>query len=169
LKLQVLVQRVLLDIRRKFTLILDKPFSLTSMPYANHVYRLPTLSNDASPEQIEEAVFLPFLSLLDLVISTVRHAENYPSGTPSYNVILTLEHMHLIPRRWESCTLGESGAILSINSLGFAGMLLVKSESERQALEQEKIGEVLRGVGLESVHELQVAGTSMEAMDETGA
>jgi ATP adenylyltransferase len=169
LKSQVLVQRVLLDIRRKLTLILDKPFSLTSMPYANHVYRLPTLSNDASPEQIEEAVFLPFLSLLDLVISTVRHAENYPSGTPSYNVILTLEHMHLIPRRWESYTLGESGATLSINSLGFAGMLLVKSESERQALEQEKIGKVLRGVGLESVHELQVAGTSMEAMDETGA
>lgn len=152
----------------KLTLILDKPFSLTSLPYANHVFRLPTLSNDASPDQIEQAVFLPFLSLLDLVISTVRHAQDYPSGTPSYNVILTLEHMHLIPRRWESYTLGESGATLGVNSLGFAGMLLVKSESERQALEEENIGKVLRGVGLESVHELQVAGTSMEAMDETG-
>ncbi|OAX37403.1 hypothetical protein K503DRAFT_850460 [Rhizopogon vinicolor AM-OR11-026] len=148
--------------------VADKPFSMTSMPYANHVYRLPTLSNDASHEQIEQAVFLPFLSLLDLVISTVRHAQDYPSGTPSYNVILTLEHMYLIPRRWESYTLGESGVTLSVNSLGFAGMLMVKSEPERQALKQEKIGKVLRGVGLESVHELQVAGTSMEAMDEIG-
>ncbi|KAG2342474.1 hypothetical protein BDR05DRAFT_1060214 [Suillus weaverae] len=146
-----------------------KPFSLSSVPYANHVYRLPTLSNGASPEQLEQVLFLPFLSLLDLVISTVRHATDYPSGTPSYNVILTLEHMHLIPRRWETYTLGESGATLSVNSLGFAGMLMVKSESERQALEQEKIGTVLRGVGVESAHELQVAGTSMEAMDETSA
>jgi len=139
------------------------------MPYANHVFRLPTLSNNASPDKIEEAVFLPFLSLLDLVISTVRHAKDYPSGNPSYNVILTLEHMHLIPRRRESYTLGESGATLSVNSLGFSGMLLVKSESELRALEQEKISKILRGVGLESVHELQVAGTSMEAMDEAGA
>ncbi|KAG1865810.1 ATP adenylyltransferase [Suillus subalutaceus] len=145
-----------------------KPFSLSSVPYANHVYRLPALSNGASPEQLEQVLFLPFLSLLDLVISTVRHAPDYPPGTPSYNVILTLEHMHLIPRRWETYTLGESGATLSINSLGFAGMLMVKSESECQALEQEKIGTVLRGVGVESVHDLQVAGTSMEAMDETG-
>jgi ATP adenylyltransferase len=145
-----------------------KPFSLSSVPYANHVYRLPTLSNGASPEQLEQVLFLPFLSLLDLVISTVRHAPDYPPGTPSYNVILTLEHMHLIPRRWETYTLRESGATLSINSFGFAGMLMVKSESERQALEQEKIGTVLRGVGVESVHDLQVAGTSMEAMDETG-
>ncbi|KAG1731504.1 ATP adenylyltransferase-domain-containing protein [Suillus paluster] len=145
-----------------------KPFSLTSMPYANHVYRLPNLSNGASPEQLEQVLFLPFLSLLDLVISTVRHAPDYPSGTPSYNVILTLEHMHLIPRRWNTYTLGDTGAILGVNSLGFAGMLMVKSQSEREALEQEKIGKVLRGVGVESVHELQVAGTSMEAMDETG-
>ncbi|KAG2150976.1 ATP adenylyltransferase [Suillus clintonianus] len=146
-----------------------KPFSLISLPYANHVYRLPALSNGATPEQLEPILFLPFLALLDLVISTVRHAPDYPPGTPSYNVILTLEHMHLIPRRWETYTLGESGGTLSVNSLGFAGMLMVKSESELQALEQEKIGTVLRGVGVESVHELQVAGTSMEAMDETGA
>ncbi|KAG1746300.1 ATP adenylyltransferase-domain-containing protein [Suillus occidentalis] len=146
-----------------------KPFSLSSVPYANHVYRLPTLSNGASPEQLEQVLFLPFLSLLDLVISTIRHAPDYPSGNPSYNVILTLEHMHLIPRRWETYTLGESGMTLSVNSLGFAGMLMVKSESEREALEQVKIGTVLRGVGVESIHELQVAGTSMEAMDETGA
>ncbi|KAG1799743.1 ATP adenylyltransferase-domain-containing protein [Suillus plorans] len=146
-----------------------KPFSLSSVGYANHVYRLPTLSNSASPEQLEQALFLPFLSLLDLVISTVRHSPDYPSGTPSYNVILTLEHMHLIPRRWETYTLGELGATLSVNSLGFAGMLMVKSDTERQALEQEKIETVLRAVGVESVHELQVAGTSMEAMDETSA
>ncbi|KAG2354358.1 ATP adenylyltransferase [Suillus spraguei] len=145
-----------------------KPFSLSSVPYANHIYRLPTLSNGASPEQLEQALFLPFLSLLDLVISTMRHASDYPPGTPSYNVILTLEHMHLIPRHWDTYTLGESGAMLGVNSLGFAGMLMVRSESERQALKQEKIGMVLRGVGVESIHELQVAGTLMEAMDEAG-
>ena len=163
------MRRVLPDVQAQLTRILDKPFALSSLPYANHVYRLPNLSNDASPDQIEQAVFHPFLSLLDLGISTVRHAQDYPSGTPSYNVILTLEHMHLIPRRWEFYTLGKSKAMLAINSLGFAGMILVKSEAERQELEEEKIGTILRGVGLESVHDMQVAGTSMEAMDETSS
>ncbi|KAH7924250.1 hypothetical protein BV22DRAFT_1105598 [Leucogyrophana mollusca] len=142
-----------------------KPFSLTSMPYANHVFRLPILSPRATPAQLEKIVFPPFLSLLDLVISTVRHDPDYPPGTPSYNAILTLEHMHLIPRKQETHTLTGTGEKLSVNSLGFAGMLLVKSEEELAAVKAEGMGTILGGVGLGSVHDLQVAGTSLEAPD----
>lgn len=77
---------------------------------------------------------------------------------PSYNVILTLEHLHLIPRRHETYTLQETGESLSVNSLGFAGMLLVKSEEELEAVKKESVGKILRGVGLQNVHELQVVG-----------
>lgn len=130
------------------------------------MFRLPTLSGNLSVDELTQALFPPFLSLLDLVISTVRHDPDYPPGSPSYNVILTLEHMHLIPRRHEAYKIEETQEVISVNSLGFAGMLLAKSESELESMKKEGIGKILRGVGLESVHELQVAGTSLEALED---
>lgn len=97
------------------------------------------------------------------MISTIRHDEEYPPGKPSYNVIITLEHMHLIPRKKESYILETTGEELSVNSLGYAGMLLVKSDKEMEAVKSEGVGKILRGVGLESVHDLQIAGNSEEA------
>lgn len=64
----------------------------------------------------------------------------------------------MIPRKQESYTLQETGEKLSVNALGFAGMLLVKSEVELEAVKKEGVGNVLKGVGLISVHDKQVAG-----------
>jgi len=134
----------------------DKPFSLTTLPYANHVYRLPQYMT--SPAEIERVLTKAFFSLLDLAVSTIRHDPDYPAGKPAFNVLFTLDHMHLIPRRRETYTLKTTGEELSINSLGFAGMLLVKSDEELEAVKSERVADILRGVGLESVHELQTAG-----------
>ncbi|KIJ15018.1 hypothetical protein PAXINDRAFT_169406 [Paxillus involutus ATCC 200175] len=148
---------------KKATLeVAGKPFAISSLPYANHVFRLPPLSFNSTPVELNQALFPPFLSLLDLVISTVRHDPNYPTGFPSYNVIFTLEHIHMIPRRHEAYTIEKTQERIDINSLGFAGMLLAKSEAELESIKEEGIGKILRGVGLESVHELQVAGTALE-------
>lgn len=106
-----------------------------------------------------------FLSLLDLVVSTVRHAPDYPAGRPSYNVIFTLEHMHLIPRRYETYSLPETGDVVSVNALGFAGMLLVKADEDLERVKAHGVWKILKGVGLDSVHELQVAGTTDEAVN----
>jgi len=146
----------------------DKPFSLTSLPYANHVYRLPSITSSTPSSELEETLTNIFISLLDLVISTIRHDPNYPVGRPSYNVILTLEHMYLIPRKYETPVLRETGEKLSVNSLGFAGMLLAKSDAELEAIKKEGVGAILKSVGLESVHDVQVAGTSLEAVDGDG-
>ncbi|KAF8919900.1 ATP adenylyltransferase-domain-containing protein [Mucidula mucida] len=142
----------------------DKPFSLTSLPYANHVYRLPRRFSSLPTADIEDELAKAFISLLDLAISTIRHAADYPPGKPSYNFILTLEHMYIIPRSEEWYML-PTGDKLSVNSLGFAGMLLVKSDAEMEAVKAEGVGKILRGVGLESVHDLQVAGTALEVDD----
>jgi len=135
------------------------------LAYANHVYRFPDRFYSFSPEKLEPILAQAFLGLLDLVISTIRHDPDYPAGKPSYNVVITLEHMHLIPRRQETHVLAETGDKLSVNALAFAGMLLVKSERELAAVKTEGVGKILRAVGLESVHELQVAGTAAEARD----
>ncbi|KAJ7647046.1 ATP adenylyltransferase-domain-containing protein [Roridomyces roridus] len=143
----------------------DTPFSLTALSYANHVFRFPDRFYSYTPEKMEPILAQAFLSLIDLVVSTIRHDPEYPAGKPSYNVVLTLEHMHLIPRRKENHVLAETGDQLSVNALAFAGMMLVKSERELEAVKTEGESKILRAVGLESVHELQVAGTAAEARD----
>ena len=149
-------------------LVLDKAFSLSELPYANHVYRLPSLIS-MSRSEMEPTLANIFLSLLDLSISTIRHDPDYPAGRPSYNVIMTLEHMYLIPRKHERHVLRNTGENLGVNALGFAGMLLVKNEEELEAVKQEGVCSILKGVGLQSVHDIQVAGTALEALNESEA
>ena len=124
-----------------------RPFSIRSLSHANYVVRLPPNIADA-PGSLEEVLSESFMTLLDLAIQAIRHDENHPSGSPSYNVILTLGHLHLIPRRQESYILRDTNELLSVNSLGFAGMLLVKSTEELDAVRNEGIRTILRGVGV---------------------
>ena len=137
----------------------DKPFALSGLPFANHVRRLALPSSaTARREELETALGAAFLDLLELCISTVRLAADYPLGAPSYNVLLTLGHMYVIPRRQDAHVLAASGERLSVNALGFAGFLLVKSPAELEAVVAEGPGNVLKSVACESVHEIQVAG-----------
>jgi ATP adenylyltransferase len=87
----------------------------------------------------------------------VRHTADYPVGPPSYNVVLTLGHMYVFPRLREAHLLAVTREPLGVNALGFAGLLLVKSPAELEAVKAEGPGNVLRGVACESVHEMQVA------------
>ncbi|KAF7321788.1 ATP-transf domain-containing protein [Mycena kentingensis (nom. inval.)] len=133
----------------------DRPFTLP-LSYANHVFRFPDRFYAFPRDQLEPILADAFLGLLDLAISTIRHDPEYPAGKPSYNVVLTLEHMHLVPRRKEAHILAETGDELSVNALAFAGMLLVKSEAELEAVKKEGVPDILRDVALQSVHDVQV-------------
>ncbi|KAI0051872.1 HIT-like protein [Auriscalpium vulgare] len=133
------------------------PFSL-ALPFANHIRRL-SLPSNAGPEQLEAVLADAFLQLLDLAISTVRHDPDAPPGIPSYNVLLTLEHLYLFPRRQELHTLQDTGDALSVNTLAFAGFMLVKSPEELAAVTKEGPLNILKSVGFANVHEQQVAGT----------
>ena len=101
--------------------IQDKPFALSGLPIANHVRRLALpLSATARREELETALSAAFFGLLELCISTVRHAADYPPGVPSYNVLLTLGHIYVFPRRQDAHVLAVSGERLGVNALGFA-------------------------------------------------
>lgn len=66
--------------------------------------------------------------------------------------------MHVIPRKAETHTLRETGETLSINAMGFAGCLLVKSERELDAVVKEGVGKILGEVGCKSIHDQQCEG-----------
>jgi len=136
----------------------DKPFAL-DVPYANFVLRLPSSTRDSSPSEVSRILGLSFMTLLDLVISNIRRQSDYPPGKPSFNVLLTLEHIHLIPRRQETHRLEVTGEELPVNALGFAGMLLVKSEVELEAVKNEGVGKILRAVACDEVEEIQCSRT----------
>jgi len=135
----------------------EKPFSLPTLSFAHHIRRL-SIRPSTDTEQIEQQLSSAFIELLDLCISTIRHEPDYPAGAPSYNVVLTLGHMHLVPRRQEAHVLVDTGERVSVNALGFAGMMLVKCEEELAAVMKEGPSNILRGVGCGSVHELQAEG-----------
>ena len=134
--------------------IIDKPFAL-DVPYANFILRLPSSTRDSSPSEVSQTLGLAFMTLLDLVINNIRRQPDYPPGKPSYNVLLTLEHLHLIPRRKETHRLEVTGEELPVNALGFAGMLLVKSDVELEAVKREGVGKILHAVACEEVDEIQ--------------
>lgn len=73
--------------------------------------------------------------------------------------------MHLIPRRYETYSLPHTGDMISVNALGFAGLLLVLADEVLENVKAHGVGKILKGVGLDSVHELQLAGTTDEAVD----
>ncbi len=133
---------------------------MSSLPYANHICRLPRWIQDDA--ELEHKLADIYMSLLDRVFSSIRRDETYPPGPPSYNMIMTLEHLHLIPRKEENHVLSETGEQLSVNSLGFAGMLLVKSEMELEAVKKEGVRTILRGVGLENldIEDMQISDPS---------
>ncbi|GAA5923118.1 uncharacterized protein JCM15063_003539 [Sporobolomyces koalae] len=128
------------------------------LPYANFTALL-----DPPSATSEVAAYLGnrFLQLLDLMIDHLRRlAENSPDlfsgpirlSNLSYNVIITTSYLHLVPRLHEKYTTPQ-GRHISINSLGFAGMILVK---EQEALEDvQKVGvlAVLKQVGYRPVTE----------------
>jgi len=136
----------------------EKPFAL-GVPYANFVLRLPPSTRDSSPSEVSQVLGLSFMTLLDLVINNIRRQPDYPPGKPSFNVLLTLEHLHLIPRRKETHKLEVTGEELPVNALGFAGMLLVKSEVELEAVKSEGAGKILCSVACEEVEEIQCSRT----------
>lgn len=132
-----------------------KPFSFDVLPYTVHIRRLPSLTAFSPPAEIESQLGEAFMELLDLAISSVRHNPDHPVGQPSYNVILTRTHMYVVPRKCEKYVLRETGDELSVNSLGFAGYLLVKGERELEAVQKEGVVSILNEVGIANVHEDQ--------------
>jgi len=51
--------------------------------------------------ELEPVLAGVLLDLVELCISTVRHMADYPVGASSYNMLLTLGHMYVFPRRHE--------------------------------------------------------------------
>jgi ATP adenylyltransferase len=86
----------------------------------------------ANPETLAKSVLDYYQKLLSRI--------NYEPGTP-YNFLMTRNWMLLVPRKQEKFQ------SIGINSLGFAGALLVKNQEELQLVKDHNPLEILASVG----------------------
>lgn len=96
------------------------------------------IESSPSTEHVEDYLGQMFFGLLDNMFYQLRkHATSYGREI-SYNFVMTPQFMMLVPRSKEIAVVHHNNQDiqLSINSLGFAGLLLVKSSDQLAALEE---------------------------------
>ncbi|KAI7852064.1 ATP adenylyltransferase-domain-containing protein [Circinella umbellata] len=124
-------------------------YLLNQLPFVHVIVPLDRNFIDSSTDDEELSDYLSqmFFGLLDAMFQQLRkHAT--PDREISYNFIMSDQFMMLIPRSRELATLSQENLQISINSLGFAGMLLVKTPEELTALENHNdLMQVLKDVG----------------------
>lgn len=107
-----------------------------------------------------------FLALIDLMIEHLRRLVIEDDGlsirlsTLSYNIVMTEKYLHIVPRTKEKFALPNGGGQISVNALGFAGMLLVKRQEDLDALKKIGVLNVLKEVGYRPV----AAGESVDEL-----
>jgi ATP adenylyltransferase len=79
----------------------------------------------------------------------------------SYNVIMTENYLQVVPRTAESY-IASNGNKISVNSLGFAGMVLVKRQEDLDILKRIGVLNILKDLGYRPV-------ASGESSDEVPA
>lgn len=87
-------------------------------------------------------------------LSLERGGEVIKLSSLSYNLIMTESYLHLVPRRGEIYLLtGEVGETepLSINALGYAGMVLCKSQAAVDAVKRVGVVSILSSLAFSSV------------------
>ncbi|NCO76143.1 MAG: phosphorylase [Cyanobacteria bacterium] len=115
----------------------DKIINLKSFPYLQAVAFFEDIT-DKSPEELGKITLDYYYQLLGKLNINIK--DNKP--LIHYNLLITKSWMMIIPRSKEKMD------SISINSLGFAGALLVKNKEELELLLKHKPLEILAKVGL---------------------
>ncbi|UZJ52128.1 hypothetical protein CBS101457_001448 [Exobasidium rhododendri] len=150
------------------------------LPYQHFVCLLSRAPID-DDARLSDYLGMKLLSLLDALFKARISAEmlggvskDAPKrrSSPSWNLLMTTRAIHLIPRQEENfdglkgLVKGEDGVdsmgVLSINALGYAGHLLVKSQGESEALHSYPGGfaEILRYTGVAPVEDVTTSAIS---------
>ncbi|WWD22822.1 hypothetical protein CI109_107316 [Kwoniella shandongensis] len=116
----------------------DKAILLPNVPYIHVVHPLPPSGSvpfpldDKTNSELIDVLAPALMKLLDMAFDSARYGGGDKSG--GWNLLMTLDHMHLIPRSAPSFPLPAPHPPLELNSLGYAGMMLVRSAEEEAAL-----------------------------------
>jgi ATP adenylyltransferase len=127
-------------------------YAINKLPFVHVIMALDSniIRAATAKEELTDYLGQMFFGLLDAMFQQLR--ENARPMSTSYNFLMTQDFIMLIPRSKESATVQHEGKSfeLSVNSLGFAGLLLCRTEEESKALEaQENLLDLLTQVGVQ--------------------
>ncbi|KAF9387576.1 bifunctional AP-4-A phosphorylase/ADP sulfurylase [Podila verticillata] len=132
----------------------NKPGDLFSVPFhcINHVILLPDPA--ASNKDEEDILIEAYITLVDAMMMSIREYAEQEELTDeermlcstamssfAYNWILTKEFMMIVPRKQEGF------GPISINSLGFAGMVLAKTAEELEMVQKTGVMDLVSKSG----------------------
>ncbi|KAI7901684.1 ATP adenylyltransferase-domain-containing protein [Cokeromyces recurvatus] len=120
------------------------PFVHVILPLDNNIIR-----NANTREELTDYLVQMFFGILDAMFQQLR--ENAQPLNTSYNFLMTQDFMMLVPRSNEKASIEHNGKTFefSVNSLGFAGLLLCKTEEELEVLKaQDNLMDILTQVGI---------------------
>ncbi|KAG2199171.1 hypothetical protein INT46_000015 [Mucor plumbeus] len=126
-------------------------YAINKLPFVHVIIGLDNNILRAAKDQESLTSYLAqmFFGILDAMFQQLR--ENSLPLDTSYNFLMTQDFMMLVPRSKETATIEHNGRSyeLSINSMGFSGSILCKSDEELKALEaQDNLMEILTQVGV---------------------
>lgn len=126
-------------------------YAINKLPFVHVIIGLDNNMLRAAKDRESLTSYLAqmFFGILDAMFQQLR--ENSLPLDTSYNFLMTQDFMMLVPRSKESATIQHKGKQFefSINSLGFAGSMLCKTQEELEALEaQENLMDMLTQVGV---------------------
>ena len=143
-----------------------KHLQVVPLPFAETPERIPIEKAIASAEFTNKIGEIPSFPFIHALVKLEEHSPTYLLETyyslletvgfqwdkgdsnsfrSFYNLLATREWMLVIPRSQESFQ------SISVNSLGFAGALLVKDEEEMKLLKNVGPMTILKGVGVENI------------------
>nr|XP_019048580.1 hypothetical protein I302_02352 [Kwoniella bestiolae CBS 10118]OCF27510.1 hypothetical protein I302_02352 [Kwoniella bestiolae CBS 10118] len=116
----------------------DQAIILPNVPYLHIIHPLPPHASVPYPptaesnEQLVDILAPAMMKMFDLAFDALRNGGADRDG--GWNLLITLDHLHLISRSLPSFPLPSPHQPLELNSLGYAGMMLVKSQEEQDTL-----------------------------------
>ncbi|CAG8443685.1 13313_t:CDS:2 [Acaulospora colombiana] len=116
-------------------------FEFSEFPFVHYVTLLDPQKSGRKSDVVGEHLNELYHYLLDTLIGDLQD-QSYSTDTnpPSYNFVVTHTWMMIVPRS------NEKYENLSVNSLGFVGMLLLRSEEELKFVKEVGILKILEGV-----------------------
>ncbi|UJR12764.1 hypothetical protein I4U23_016938 [Adineta vaga] len=120
----------------------DRANQLIQVPWAHFVI---SLHPPEQSDQLGNYLIDRFIQLLDKMFS-LKEGKEFDRAKASYNVLITKKYMHLIPRSKDIFVL-PNGSHKSVGSTDYAGILIIKQETDIKELENVGVTNVLLAVG----------------------
>ena len=113
--------------------------------FKGHIFFSPSIHSPEQSEQLGNYLMEKFMQLLDTMFDFQKNKQ-FDGPKSSYNVLMTENHLHVIPRSEEEFVLSNDSKV-SIGGICYAGIIIVEQEDDLDEMMKAGMTNVLRSGG----------------------